>query len=366
MLLPAAISFSTSRSRGLSTGPSGSARLRISPTRPAARLGATTSRPFAQSSTAFTSSALARLLRQEAGRALLQRAVHDRRLVVRRHQQHPGRQLVALHGGRHLGAVHARHAVVQQRHLRRMRPDRLERRQPVVGLGHHLDRSARGERADHPVAKQRMVVTHHHAHLFAGHASTTTSSVAQHRPVLPPIGGHVIHPCRRLIAGHTTLSRSGSLKSSPEHTGAKTPKVNGHRRIQMNTTALRPLLRPADRLGRNHRRRRPRPGRRGQRGQQRRRRHAAPGIVATPRTSAPRPPGSSCCTAAPACYLKAWSSDARQPLTGHPLRPSPAAYWEGLIRQSGLQADVTVLRTSRRRGSMSAEMSRPYRLHRPR
>ena len=58
MLLPAAISLSTSRSRGLSTGPSGSARLRISPTSPAARLGATTSRPLAQSSTAFTSSDL--------------------------------------------------------------------------------------------------------------------------------------------------------------------------------------------------------------------------------------------------------------------------------------------------------------------
>src|SRR4029077_15773300 len=69
-------------------------------------------------------------------------------------------------------------------------------------------------------------------HLFAGQEA----SVAQHRPVLPPIGGHVIHPCRRLIAGHTNLSRGGSLKSSPEHTGEKTRKVNGHRRTQMNST----------------------------------------------------------------------------------------------------------------------------------
>jgi len=50
-----------------------------------------------------------------------------------------------------------------------MRPDRFERRYPVVGFGHHLDRATRGERPDDPVAEQRMVVTHNDTHLFAGH-----------------------------------------------------------------------------------------------------------------------------------------------------------------------------------------------------
>jgi hypothetical protein len=45
----------------------------------------------------------------------------------------------------------------------------------------------------------------------------------------------VIHPCRRLIAGHTKPPRCSSLESSPEHR-RKTPKVNGHRRTQINTT----------------------------------------------------------------------------------------------------------------------------------
>ena len=127
-----------------------------------------------------------------------------------------------------------------------MRPDGFQRRQPVVGLGHHLDRPTRRERPDHPVAKQRMVVTHHHAHLFAGHEA----SVAQHRPVLPPIGGHVIHPCRRLIAGQTRGPRCGSLESSPEHTGARQPKSQ-RRQKNSHVQHHRSLPRPPGRLGRH-------------------------------------------------------------------------------------------------------------------
>ena len=56
--------------------------------------------------------------------------VHDRRLVVRRYQQHPGRQLVALDRGRDLRAVHAGHPVVEQRHLRRWVLIGLERATP--------------------------------------------------------------------------------------------------------------------------------------------------------------------------------------------------------------------------------------------
>ena len=48
----------------------------------------------------------------------------------------------------------------------------------------------------------------------------------------------------------------------------------------MNNHPLRPLLRPADRLGRHHRRRRPRPGRHGQRGHPDR--PHGPGYLATP------------------------------------------------------------------------------------
>jgi hypothetical protein len=83
-------------------------------------------------------------------------------------QQDAGRQFVALHGSRDFGAVHSGHAVVQQRDLGQMCADRLECRQPVVGLGDHLYRPARYERAHDTVAKHRMVVPHDHAHLFAG------------------------------------------------------------------------------------------------------------------------------------------------------------------------------------------------------
>ena len=185
------MSFSTSRSRGLSVGVSSTLRRWISPTSPAARLGATTSRPFAQFSTRVDELGAAGLLGDEAGRALLQRAVDDRRLVVRGDQQHPGRQFVARDGRGDLSAVEAGHPVVEQRHLRPVFADQFQRRHPVVGLGDHVDRSAGLQRAHHAVAEERVVVTHHHAHLLArpaGHGVTPRPRFARLDRHAPDVG----------------------------------------------------------------------------------------------------------------------------------------------------------------------------------
>src|SRR5258705_2075309 len=82
---------------------------------------------------------------------------------------------------------------------------------------------------------------------------------------VPPIGGHAFHPVRWPIARHTTWAGRRILKSSPEDIGAghEKPTHTGELRNDYHHPHLRPLLRSADRLGRNHRRRGPWYGRHG-------------------------------------------------------------------------------------------------------
>ena len=77
------------------------------------------------------------------------------------------RTVVAAYGGRDLSAVQAGHPVVEQRHLRPVLSNELQRGQSVVGLANHVDGATGRKGANHTVAEQRMVVTHHHGHFLA-------------------------------------------------------------------------------------------------------------------------------------------------------------------------------------------------------
>ena len=79
------------------------------------------------------------VLRQVAGRSLLQRLEHPAALGVGRQQQHARRELVADDGAHDGQPVEGGHLVVDQRDIGPLGTDRLERLPSVLGLGHHLD-----------------------------------------------------------------------------------------------------------------------------------------------------------------------------------------------------------------------------------
>ena len=107
-----------------------------------------------------------RVLQQEAGRTLLQRLIHDRRLIVRRQQEYAGRQIVGSHRRRHLAAVHAGHPEVEQRDIGQVLLDQFQRRRAVVRLTDDVHRAARRQRAHHPFAEKRVIVADHYTHLL--------------------------------------------------------------------------------------------------------------------------------------------------------------------------------------------------------
>src|ERR1700726_2221705 len=115
-----------------------------------------------------------------------------------------------------------------------MRPDGFERRYPVVGFRHHLDRPARRQRTDHAVAKQRVVIAHHHAHLFACHGSTPARSGP--RPSLAAI------LTRSRLRWSSSQRRTASARSSSD-CGTRDSSVSPcDRRTYNGSSALHPLI----------------------------------------------------------------------------------------------------------------------------
>ena len=145
-----------------------------------------------------------RILEQEARGALLQRLVHDRRLIVSRNQQHAGRQFVASHRRRHLRAIHAGHPVVQQRHIGEVRLDQLQRGRAVVCLADDVHRAAQRKRPYDALTKERVIVANNHTHFFrrrrADHGDEFSGSPAR----------TVLRRQRRTSAGFKSLPIRGS------------------------------------------------------------------------------------------------------------------------------------------------------------
>ena len=200
------MSLSTSRSRGLSTGTSGSCRRRISAARPAARIGRYDVVALRALSTAFTSSLLVDSFgRKPAAPSCSALYTIADSSCADTSSTRVG-SCVASDRGRDLGAVHAGHPVVEQRHLRLVGPDRLERTRPSSASATTSISAAGHQRAHDALAEHRVVVTHHDPHLFV--RAHHRFSFAQRPASLPPIGGHRIHPSvNRPFGRHTAGPR---------------------------------------------------------------------------------------------------------------------------------------------------------------
>jgi hypothetical protein len=125
-----------------------------------------------------------------------------------------------LRRGRDLGAVQARHPVIQQRNVGLMRLDQLQRRRAVGGLGHNVDFAARGQLTHDPAADQRMFVTDDHADLLVTSATSPTKAAE-----IPPIGGHAIHLVRGPLARQTSPPGCARVISTSEQTGGNNERI---------------------------------------------------------------------------------------------------------------------------------------------
>ncbi len=99
-----------------------------------------------------------RLLRDEAGRAGLQRLVDDAAVGERRDEQHACRELLAHDRVDDRHPVELGELVVEQGDVGQVLPNLGQRRPPVLGLGDDLDLPARHERSHDAFAIQRVVV----------------------------------------------------------------------------------------------------------------------------------------------------------------------------------------------------------------
>jgi hypothetical protein len=125
----------------------------------------------------------------------------------------------SLRRGRDLGAVQARHPVIQQRNVGLMRLDQLLRRRAVGGLGHNVDFAARGQLMHDPAADQRMFVTDDHADLWS------PQQLLPPKPPNPPIGGHAIHLMHGPLARQTSPPGCARVISTSEQTGGNNERI---------------------------------------------------------------------------------------------------------------------------------------------
>jgi hypothetical protein len=104
------------------------------------------------------------LFRQKSCGAVLDRPIDDRPFSGRGHQQHAGRQLGADHCVGHRDSVETRHLVVEQRNVRRMLANRVERRPAVAHGDHHFRAAVVVERTHQAVPVDRVIVADNNPH----------------------------------------------------------------------------------------------------------------------------------------------------------------------------------------------------------
>jgi hypothetical protein len=110
------------------------------------------------------------------------------RVLVVGGDEHPQRRVAAVGRGlgRDLQAAASRHPDVEERDVRALAPDRLERRVAVGARGDHLERGPGvGERGRERIAQQRLVVGEDRAHGAHAVASRTGIDGSTSRATVP-------------------------------------------------------------------------------------------------------------------------------------------------------------------------------------